>query len=110
MTSEVQKIIDNILLKAREEAEAIIVETRESTDRMVENQKKLAFQKAEGETSKILKKGQRNKGQARRHKLCFVAGRPDLILILKRKIQGKGRSGFGAARWRGHKRRGDGTR
>jgi len=56
MKAEMQRIIDQILHDAREEAESIIEEARKSTEMMVEKQQKLAHQKAWEEAAPILRR------------------------------------------------------
>jgi vacuolar-type H+-ATPase subunit E/Vma4 len=56
MKAEVQRIIDQILHDAREEAKSIIEEARKSTEMTVEKQRKLAHQKAWEEAAPILRR------------------------------------------------------
>jgi len=56
MESEAQKITEQILVDAREDAKSIIVEARKSAELMMENQREMGRQKAAERVSSILSK------------------------------------------------------
>jgi len=58
MGLEVQRMIDQILQNARENAKSILVEAHQSAEMMIEKQKELARQTSLDEVSPILKKGE----------------------------------------------------
>lgn len=58
MGLEVQRMTDQILQSAREDAESILIEAHKSAEVMIDKQKELAHQNSLGEVSPILKKGE----------------------------------------------------
>lgn len=56
MGLEVQRMTDQILQSAREDAESILIEAHKSAEVMIDKQKELAHQNSLGEVSPILKK------------------------------------------------------
>jgi len=65
MKQEAQRITDQILIDAKEDAESIIVEARKSAEMMLDNQRELGRQKAAERVSTILSKARNEADIAR---------------------------------------------
>lgn len=81
MGLEVQRMTDQILQNARENAESILIEAHKSAEAMIDKQKELARQNSLGEVSPILKKGEDDAEAVRKTIIADAKKRASWIVL-----------------------------